>query len=167
MMVRHTLSDGNRRGMVKPIVGGAWFEIDTTWRMVADLNHILRYCAIDGNLMSVPQRRLFAVVDGVVAGERDGPLAPSPRSLGLIVAGDNPWSVDVVCAAIVGFDWQKLPLLSGSVWREGSSVLGGAESNIELASNVHELSTWEGLHRSAFYLEPPPGWAGEIERSTP
>ena len=73
--------------------------------MVADLNYVFRYADANGQLRTEPQRKFFAVVDGVIAGEGNGPLSPSPRALGMVVAGDNAWALDVVCSAAV---WPRL-----------------------------------------------------------
>ena len=50
------------------------------------------------------QRRVIHVVDAVVAGQGDGPLAPQPLALGLLVGGDNAAAVDWVAARMLGYD---------------------------------------------------------------
>ncbi|MCH7704503.1 MAG: DUF362 domain-containing protein [Planctomycetes bacterium] len=90
---------------------GNWYGNDTTWRMVLDLNRILLYADADGTLHDRPVRRFFSVVDGIVAGEGNGPLDATPKPTGIIVAGGNPVAVDLACARLMGFDWRKTPVL--------------------------------------------------------
>lgn len=90
---------------------GNWYGNDTTWRMVGDLNRILFYADAEGRLHDCPVRRFFSVVDGIVAGEGNGPLDPRPRPTGVILAGTNPVAVDLACARLMGFDHGKIPML--------------------------------------------------------
>jgi len=39
-------------------------------------------------------------------------LKPRPKPCGLLVWGEDPGVVDVTCAALMGFDWRRIPLLS-------------------------------------------------------
>ena len=48
---------------------GSWHGNDTIWRAVVDLNKILLYADGEGVMRDTPQRRYYAIVDGVVAGE--------------------------------------------------------------------------------------------------
>jgi hypothetical protein len=93
------------------IRSGNWYGNDTTWRMVLDLNRILLYVDSDGKHRDRPVRRYFSVVDGIVAGEGNGPLDPTPNSAGWVIAGQNPLAVDSTCANAMGFDYRHLPLL--------------------------------------------------------
>ncbi|MGH7344222.1 MAG: DUF362 domain-containing protein, partial [Candidatus Rokuibacteriota bacterium] len=57
-------------------VEGAWSGNDTVWRTCLDLNRILHYGRPDGTVADTPQRRVLHVVDAMIAGQGDGPLAP-------------------------------------------------------------------------------------------
>ena len=50
------------------------------------------------------------VVDAVVAGQGDGPLAPEPLALGLLAGGDSAAAVDWVAARLLGYDPRAVPL---------------------------------------------------------
>lgn len=93
------------------IRSGNWYGNDTTWRMVIDLNRILMYADSNGELRDKPARRLLCLVDGIVGGEGNGPLDPTPKRTGTIIAGENPVAVDLVCSRLMGFDYEKMPLL--------------------------------------------------------
>ncbi len=93
------------------IRSGNWYGNDTTWRMVLDLNRILMYAGADGVLRDTPVRRVFCIADGIVGGEGNGPLDPTPTRAGLVLAGGNPLAVDLASARWMGYDYQNLPLL--------------------------------------------------------
>src|SRR5690606_12091736 len=97
------------------IRSGNWHGNDTTWRMCLDLNRILLYADADGRWHETPARRFFSLVDGVIAGEGNGPLDPTPKPVGVIVAGFNPVAVDMTCARLMGFDYRKIPLLRRAI----------------------------------------------------
>jgi len=83
---------------------GNWGGNDTCWRCGVDMNKILLYGTADGRLADHPVRRYFSVIDGIVGGEGEGPLAADPRYEGVLVAGFDPVSVDIVATKIMGFD---------------------------------------------------------------
>lgn len=147
----------------KVVRSGNWFGNDTCWRMVLDLNKCLFFFDASGQSRRQPLRYL-AVVDGVVGGEGNGPMAPDPKPCGVILAGTHPVAVDCVAATLMGFDWQKIPLLRQSFRvRELSFTPFGPEA-IEVIS---DQAAWRGkldhLH-SPFEFSPHFGWVGAIER---
>jgi len=48
-------------------------------------------------------RQDIIVVDGITAMEGNGPVIGTPKTLGVLVAGLNPVSVDTVCCGLMGF----------------------------------------------------------------
>jgi uncharacterized protein (DUF362 family) len=90
---------------------GSWSGNDTIWRTCLDLNRILLYGRADGSLADEPQRRVLHIVDAVTAGHGDGPLAPQPLPLGLLIGGSNPAAVDWVGAMLLGFDPNRIPVV--------------------------------------------------------
>ena len=95
-------------------IEGAWIGNDTVWRMCLDLNRILLYGRPDGTLATEPQRQVINVVDAVVAGQGDGPLAPQPLNLGLLLGGTNSSAVDWVGTYLLGFVPKLIPLVRES-----------------------------------------------------
>ncbi len=71
----------------------------------------------------------LTIVDGVTAMEGAGPRNGSLRHLGLILAGENPFSVDAVIARIVGLAPQEVPLLAIAAKR---GIAGISDSEIEI-----------------------------------
>jgi uncharacterized protein (DUF362 family) len=148
-------------GSVTLVAGGAWYGNDTLWRALHDLNQIIFFADTDGLIQSHPQRRYLCVVDGVIAGEGDGPLRPLPRREGVVIVGDDPLAVDLVAAHYMGFDWRRIPVLAEALatsppWTHVRHPLEAA--GIEIRS-----TDWNGSARAERPFLPPPGWLGKIE----
>jgi uncharacterized protein (DUF362 family) len=101
-----------RNGHDGPVVNGNWDGNDTTWRMVLDLNTALRFADRQGQLQSTPQRAWFSIVDGVIAGEGQGPLGARPKPCGVILGGGDPVAVDAAAARLMGFDPAHLKMIA-------------------------------------------------------
>ena len=122
----------------KVIRSGNWHGNDTTWRMVLDLNQAF---------FQKP-RRYLSIVDGIIAGEGNGPMEADAKPCGVLIAGTNPVAVDFVCAALMGFDWRKLPMI-----REGLRVFELSPDDIE--ADIGE----------PFCFKPHFGWVGHVEKN--
>lgn len=149
---------------VNTIRSGNWYGNDTTWRMVLDLNRILLYGGADGRIHDRPQRRVFSIVDGIVGGEGNGPLDPVARPVGLVLAGWNPVAVDLACARLMGFDWRKIPMLTGALKNHPLPIAPFAIDDMTLKSN-HQAYTGRlaDLKGPLLAFEPHFGWKGHIE----
>ena len=62
----------------------------------------------------------FAIVDGVVGMEGDGPIMGTPKQAGVIVMGRNLPAVDATCARIMGIDPHKVSYLAEASGRLGT-----------------------------------------------
>jgi uncharacterized protein (DUF362 family) len=141
---------------------GSWYGNDTLPRTVADLNRILAYADKNGVLREQPQRRLFVVVDGIVAGQAEGPLHPSPRHCGLLVAGQNNVAVDLVCSRLMGFDYRKIPQFKYAMGKGGYSLFEGQPEDLEIRSDgCDRFDKTDQLYGETFI--PASGWVGHIE----
>lgn len=154
-MARHAAPD--------PYSEGSWHGNDTVWRMVLDLNRILLTARDDGSLADSPQRRVLHVVDGIVAGEGEGPLIPEARRAGIVLAGYEAAAVDAMAARLIGFDPDKLPLLRGALaWRR--EALG--QSGPQLVTCMDETPKPLGSVAPLLCVKPSAGWAGHVELDT-
>jgi uncharacterized protein (DUF362 family) len=152
---------------VNPYEEGSWYGNDTLWRTVLDLNRILLYADREGRMMESPQRRCFTVVDGIIAGEGEGPMEPDARHCGVLVAGVNPVAVDAVLATMVGFDYRKIPLIANGFISEEWQLTGFYPDEILISSSSkywQELQV--GKPCSKFRFDPPSGWRGHVELSS-
>jgi uncharacterized protein (DUF362 family) len=146
---------------------GGWHGNDTIWRTVDDLNRILFfYSPTKGAMQAQPQRRYFALADGIVAMEGNGPLRGTPRPTGIILGGEDPVALDVVAATLLGFDWHRIRLLQGLANAEQRcpySGLSGGVSELELISNVDQWKSLPALARHNLQFHPPAGWQRFVE----
>jgi uncharacterized protein (DUF362 family) len=145
---------------------GNWHGNDTCWRMVLDLNKCLFFFDGAGRRRTKPLRYL-CVVDGIIAGEGNGPMAADPKPCGVVLAGMHPVAVDCVAATLMGFDWRKLRLLSHSFHLRELDFVPFAAGDVLVQSNHPGWSgTLDGME-DTFRFRPHFGWLGAIEREHP
>jgi hypothetical protein len=146
------------------IKGGDWHGNDTTWRMTLDLNRILFNANKKGKITAKNQRRFFSLIDGIVAGEGEGPLVPTARECGVLIAGFNPLPVDLVATRLMGFDYQKIPLLDNALHMSAPRLWNGTPEAIEVKSNVADYTKLLSTKSSRYLnLKPSAGWINHIE----
>jgi uncharacterized protein (DUF362 family) len=147
------------------IIGGAWYGNDTAWRMALDLTRIVLYADhTSGALRDTPQRKFFSVVDAVIGGEGEGPLGPTAKSCGVILAGLNPLSTDAVAARLMGFDVRKIKMLAEGFHRPWLNLWGGGPESIRVASNLADYaSAMSNESDPLLEFQPTKGWRGRIE----
>jgi len=146
------------------IRSGNWYGNDTTWRMVIDLNRILLYSDENGDLMNSPARQLFCIVDGIVGGEGNGPLDPTAKTMGMILAGMNPLALDLACARLMNFDYQKIPVLFRALEEHSLPLTTFDYTDIICRSSDPGLDCpLAGLKSVGSAFEPHFGWKGHIE----
>jgi hypothetical protein len=141
---------------------GSWWGNDTLWRTIIDLNNILFYW--DGktqHLNNKQQRKLLTIVDGVVSGEGDGPLASQPKLAGILMAGYNPMALDMVGTRLMDFDWRKIPTLS----KGNQLFLSPLRENIKITCSNPQLNERILCDSTTNYFKfiPPSGWKNHIE----
>ena len=144
---------------------GNWYGNDSAWRMTADLLRIILFADRHGRMASIPrtpQRKLFCLVDGIIGGDCEGPLSPSACHAGLMTAGADPMSVDLVTTRAMGIDPQLVKQFSPAYNPE--SPLYRDEANITVCESREEWplseSSWPS---STFNFQPHSGWVGHIE----
>jgi uncharacterized protein (DUF362 family) len=146
------------------IIGGAWYGNDTAWRMALDLIRIVLYADGSGALCPSPQRKFFSVVDGIIGGEGEGPLGPTTKPCGVIVAGFNPLSTDAVAARLMGFDVRKIKMLDAGFGRAWLNLWDGKPESIPTASNCADyVSLMSNTGDPFLKFQPTRGWRGRIE----
>jgi len=130
--------------------------------MCLDLNRVLLYGKADATFGETVQRRVLHVVDAVIAGQGDGPLASDSLPLNLILAGENAAAIDWVGSFLLGYDAGKIPLSVHSLenfrWRiadfqtKDIELLGDWAGN-QTAKNLIELAKTQKVKH-------PAGWRG-------
>lgn len=143
---------------------GDWYGNDTIWRMVLDLNRILLYAGKEGLIRKTPQRKYFTLIDGIVAGEGEGPLMPTPKECGILIAGYNPVSTDVVASRLMGFDYEKIRLIKNAFKVEHYPLITFNLEDITINSNRSDLHNILKDHSDRlFNFTPSYGWRNHIE----
>jgi hypothetical protein len=160
---------GSRKNLVKGgfyTSGGAWPGNDTIWRMVFDLQRIILYgVANRPQLAADRQRQYLAIVDGVVGGEGNGPLQPLPVDIGVLIAGQDPFAVDAVMAALMGFKPDGIPCLRRRTefGAEGWGAFGSREPLCRLEDEGIVVAL-DDISPVKKFL-PPPGWSSMVSTS--
>jgi len=147
----------------KVVRSGNWHGNDTCWRMVLDLNKCFFFFDGDARPRQKAMRYL-AVVDGIVAGEGNGPMSPDAKRCGVILAGRHPVAVDCVAAELMGFEWRKLRLLKNAFNLREMNFVPFSPEQIEIISN---RKVWAGKLNQmdeTFQFRPHFGWTGAIEK---
>ncbi len=142
-------------------VEGMWHGNDTCWRMVGDLNRILRYGCADGSMAARPQRMMYALTDAVVCGEGEGPLAPEPVFCGAVTFAGNPLAADLVHAALLRLDPRKVPLLRGLQDSHPWPLHTERPATFRVESDVMTLEQIGEVY--GINARPPRGWIGHCE----
>lgn len=88
--------------------------------------------------------RRFAIVDGIVGMEGNGPIRGVPKPVGLLVAGADPVAVDATCCRIMRIDPLKIEYL-----RLASSV----DANVS-EGNIHQAGETIASVATSFALPP-------------
>jgi uncharacterized protein (DUF362 family) len=143
-----------RLGAPPRVIDGSWQGNDTLWRTILDLNRALLFADREGRLRDRPQRRYLAVVDGIVAGEGEGPLGATPVRAGLLVGGRDPSLVDHAACDAMGFEPARVPLVREALG--GALLPSGRLEALDLA--------WDGP-RPARPFVPPRSWPALAPRA--
>ncbi len=59
----------------------------------------------------------LSIIDGVIGMEGNGPTAGTPRSVGVLIASENPHAADLIGGAIIGLSPKEVPTLAAAVRR--------------------------------------------------
>ncbi len=145
---------------------GSWYGNNTISKTITDLNKILLYSNKAGVMQNTKQRSLLIVADLIISGEREGPVAPSPKDVGIIAVGDDPVCFDEAIATIMGMDIKKIPTMKQVREMTGDFHFTEQNSRALIRSNNSE---WDGKHveeikpNDTLHFEPTSGWKGHIE----
>jgi uncharacterized protein (DUF362 family) len=147
--------------------GGSWHGNDTLWRTVLDINRAFFY--YDRELQRVnpdlvPHRRYLAILDGLVGGHRESPLAPSPIASGYMLAARNPVAMDAVASALMRFDIAKLKQIDQAFRVEELPLARFRERDVQVYGGL-DASSIEDIYRSGagVAFEPSRGYRRHIE----
>lgn len=144
---------------------GSWYGNDTIWRATLDLNRILLYADKKGVMHDEMQRKYLAFVDGIVAGEGNGPISADAKYTGVVFSGKNPVAIDAAAAKLMGFDYRKIPTISHGFEKMRWPLILDSYDDIYVSS---ENAEWNYALKNinvdnTFKFKPHFGWCGYIE----
>ena len=149
------------------IRSGNWHGNDTLWRTILDLNKILLYGNPDGTFREPAESAMkpyITVVDGILAGQGNGPLEPDPVNFGRIICGSNPVAVDMVCASLMGFDPDKIPAIRNAFNTGEYPLVNFSKEEILVETDDHQYPLSAIPENLIMKFIPHFGWQGQIEK---
>ena len=101
--------------------------------------NVLHYAGINEAILDIVSalKPQFAIVDGIVGMEGDGPIMGSPKPVGVLVMGRNLPAVDATCARIMGIDPRQVRYLA-EAWRLGPV---SEKEIVQLGENLTSVRT--------------------------
>ena len=146
---------------------GSWYGNDTIWRTAVDLNNIVLHYDINGHYHEKAIRRVVSIGDMIVSGEKNGPVGPSPKPLGILILSNNSLLFDLLVCGIMGFSDEKIPMFNNlnalGVFGYNSKkemILSKIVSNSDyINGNLCDIDFPRGWR-----FEPHPCWKGHIEK---
>jgi uncharacterized protein (DUF362 family) len=87
--------------------------------------NILHWAGIDNSILDInaAARPDFAIVDGIIGMEGNGPIQGDPKPCGVLVLGDDPVAVDSTCARVMGLLPERIKHIA-----RAATLLGHMES---------------------------------------
>lgn len=92
----------------------------------------------------------LTVLDAVVGMEGSGPTNGTPRPVGLILAGADPYELDIVAAKAIGLEPKRIPSIKESMRR---GLCGGDTTGIEIAGEKLEAVAVPIFRKPANHVE--------------
>jgi uncharacterized protein (DUF362 family) len=83
--------------------------------------NVLHWAGIHQSILDINAcaRPDFAIVDGIMGMEGNGPIQGTPKSCGVLVMGNDPVAVDATCCGVMGLNPEKVRYL-----RQAGTLLG-------------------------------------------
>ena len=110
--------------------------------------NVLHHAGIENSILDINAtlKPHFAIVDGIVGMDGDGPIMGDPKQVGVLVMGRNLAAVDATCCRIMGIDPYKVsyleradnwlgPIGEGSIEQRGE-VVAAVRTNFNLIDTI-------------------------------
>ena len=117
--------------------------------------NVLHHAGIENSILDITAtlKPHFAIVDGIVGMEGDGPILGDPKKVGVLVMGRNLVSVDATCCRIMGIDPYKIAYLErADNWlgpvgdrdiKQAGELIASVRSNFRLLDSI---PAQQGVH---------------------
>jgi uncharacterized protein (DUF362 family) len=103
--------------------------------------NVLHWAGIDESIADLhgAYPRQFAIVDGIVGMEGNGPIQGTPKHVGVLVAGTDPTAVDSTCCRIMKIDPFQIHYLRLAAGRPNTNI---ADQNIlQMGESIESVAT--------------------------
>jgi uncharacterized protein (DUF362 family) len=110
--------------------------------------NVLHHAGIENSILDINAtlKPDFAIVDGIVGMQGDGPIMGDPKQAGVLVMGRNLTAVDATCCRIMGIDPYKVsyleradnwlgPIGEGSIEQRGEAI-ASVRTNFNLIDTI-------------------------------
>lgn len=112
--------------------------------------NVLHWAGIPESIADLHQLfpKQFAIVDGIVGMEGNGPIQGSPKNAGVLVAGSDVVAVDATCCRVMGIEPRKIPYLTmargegnlgEAAFRQTGETIASVKTNFELMDVWKEI----------------------------
>jgi uncharacterized protein (DUF362 family) len=111
----------------------------------------LHHVGIDRSIVELSRifRRSFAIVDGIIGMEGNGPIQGTPKAVGVLVMGSDLPAVDATCCRIMGIDPSRVEYLrmasdnlgiteDARIEQRGETIRS-VRTNFNLISQFHQI----------------------------
>jgi len=102
--------------------------------------NVLHWAGIDNSILDINAvaRPDFAIIDGIVGMEGNGPIQGLPKQAGVLIFGDDPVAVDATACRVMGLRPEKVPYLASA-----GTLLGNLEMPKiqQLGETVEQVKT--------------------------
>ena len=145
---------------------GSWWGNKTISKTIADLNKIVFYTDSQGQLLNHKNRNMLILADMIISGEKEGPVYPSPKTVGIIACGTNPVCFDEAIATVMGFDIKKIPTINDIRNVEDKFKIVDKEVVPYIVSNCVEYNNKyisQINKKDTLGFTPSSGWINNIE----
>jgi uncharacterized protein (DUF362 family) len=150
-------------GLLGSIQGGGWPGNDTAWRMALDVARVIRYATKNGDLANTEQRKHLMLTDGIIGGQAEGPLSPTPVNAGMLIFSEDIAVGDLVNCLAMGFDPFKVPLIRESFSIDELQLTEYAPMEIDVLMNGTMLPAFKIPDKVPVRFSPPRSWKDSIE----
>ena len=140
---------------------GSWYGNETISRTICDLNKILLYADKSGMMQDVVQRRVLIIADMIIMGEKEGPVLPSPKTVGIIGLSSDPVFFDECLAAVMGVNPNDIPTIRFAKAIKNKKKLYHDDDKAAIVSNNPAWNNKlpdEIEKESSLMLIPTSGW---------
>lgn len=122
---------------------GGWYGNDTIWRTILDLNTIINYGDKNGNICDEKQRKMLILGDMIICGQKNGPVKPSPKTLGMVMLSENSYAFDSTMCKIMGFKYDMIKYIAEYAINNEQNIEVIFNGKKNLLSNMQIDNEWK------------------------